>query len=198
MQSAVLPAIEVPKQVLESYHLLIAWVVIIPVENPDGKCDIGLSGGHRLHKASKHGSVFSKIAGFFFGLLLVKYDHNWHGNDSGRVHPELLQHRPNVAVMMDVDHMMHLIEFDGHAEINGDTAEIMHPEPLSHVIHNLHKQARISIDDEIINVQNDCGNGNALIGIVVQEQSFVALYCQQPNPDQQILKSGISNMRGVL
>jgi len=54
MQSPVLRAVEVPKHARESYHMLIARVVIIPPEDSDGICDIGLSGRHRVHNASDH------------------------------------------------------------------------------------------------------------------------------------------------
>ena len=53
-QMPVLRAVEVPKHALESYHMLIARVVIVPAENSYGICDIGLSGGHRVHEASDH------------------------------------------------------------------------------------------------------------------------------------------------
>jgi len=59
---------------------------------------------------------------------------------------------------MDVDRVMLPIAFDFHAEIEGDTPEIMHPEPLLHLIVDLPNQALVSNDKEIIDVQNDCGN----------------------------------------
>jgi len=45
-QSPVLRAIEAPKHVFESYHILIAGVVIVPAENSNGICHMGPSGGH--------------------------------------------------------------------------------------------------------------------------------------------------------
>jgi len=53
-QSPVLRAVEVPKHALESYHMLIVRVVIVPVENSDGICNNGPSGGYCIHQASNH------------------------------------------------------------------------------------------------------------------------------------------------
>ena len=53
-RSSVLRAAEVPKDVLESYHMLITRVVISPAENSDGICNIRPTGGHRIPKASDH------------------------------------------------------------------------------------------------------------------------------------------------
>ena len=172
-QSPVFRAVEVPKHSLESYHMLIARFVIVPAENSDGICDIGPSGGHRVHEASDHRLVYGRIAGFFVGLPLVKLHRHWRGNWSGPVHSELRQDRPNVAVLMDVDRVMLPIAFDVHAEIEGDTPEIMHPEPLLHLVLDLPNQALIRNDKEIIDVQNDRGNDYVLILIIEHEQSSV-------------------------
>jgi len=64
---------------------------------------------------------------------------------------------------MDVDRVMLPIAFDVHAEIEGDTAEITHPEPLLHLVLDLPNQALLSNDEEMIDVQNDCGNDYAVI-----------------------------------
>jgi hypothetical protein len=40
-------------------------------------------------------------------------------------------------MLMDVDCVMLPIVFDVHAEIEGDTAEIIHPEPFLHLIVDL-------------------------------------------------------------
>jgi len=162
-QSLVLRAVEVRKHAFESYHMLIARVVIVPAEDSDGVCDIGPSGGHRVHNASDHRLVYGRIAGFFVGLPLVKLHCHWRGNWPGLVHSELCQDRPNVAVLMDVDRVMLPIAFNVHAEVEGDTAEIMHPESLLHLILDLPNQALVSNDEEIIDVQNDCGDDCALI-----------------------------------
>ena len=53
-QSPVLRAVEVPKYALESYHMLIGRVVIVPAENCDGISDIGPSGDHPVHMASDY------------------------------------------------------------------------------------------------------------------------------------------------
>jgi len=151
--------------------MLIAWVVIVPAENSDGICDIGPSGGHRIHQASNHGLVHGWIAGFLIRLPLVTLHPHWCGNWSGLIHSELRRDRQNVALLMDVDGVMLAIAFDVHAEIAGDIPEIMHPEPLLHHIHYLHNQALVSNDKEVIDVQNDCGNDCALI--LKHEQSSV-------------------------
>jgi len=153
--------------------MLIARVVIVLAEDSDGICNIGPSGGHRVHEASDHRLVYGRIAGFVVGLPLVKLHRHWRGNWSGLVQSELRQDRPNVAVLMDVDHVMLLIAFDVHAEIEGDTREIMHSEPRLHLVLDLPNQALVSNDEEIIDVQNHCGNDYALILIKEHEQSSV-------------------------
>jgi len=157
-QSPVLDAVEVPKYTRESYHMLIARVVIVPAENPAGIWDIGPSGGHRIHEAWHHWLVYSQIAGFFVGLSLVKVHRHWRGNWSGFVHSEHRQDRRNVAVLMDVDHVILPIACDVHAEIEGDTPKIMHLERLLHLILHLPNRALVSNDKVIINVRNLCGN----------------------------------------
>jgi hypothetical protein len=74
---------------------------------------------------------------------------------------------------MDVDGVMLQIACDDHAEIAGDTPEIMHPEPLLHQILNLPNQDFVRNDKEIIDVQNNCGKNYALIPIMEHKQSSV-------------------------
>ena len=76
IQTPVHRAIEVPKQALEGYHMLISRVLIVPAENSDGICHVGPSGSHRLHTASDHRLVYGRIAGFFVGLPHVKLHHH--------------------------------------------------------------------------------------------------------------------------
>jgi len=198
-QSPVLRAIEVPKHALESYHMLIAWVVIVPDQNSDGICDIGPSGSNRVQNPSDHRLVYGQIAGFFVGLPLVKLHSNWCGNWPGLVHSEPRQDRPNVAVLMDVDRVMLPIAFHVHAEIEGDTPEIMHPEPLLHLFLDLTNQALVSNDKEIIDVQNDCRDDCAVILLVMEhEQSSVDAWCHEPNWDHEVPKSAIPNVRRLL
>jgi hypothetical protein len=142
--------------------MLIARVVIVSAENSDGICDIGPSGGHHVHLASDHRLVYGRIAGFFVGLPLVKLHRQGCGNWPGLVDSELRQDRPNVAVLIDVNRVMLPSAFDIHAKIDGDTPELMHPEPFFHLIIDLLKEALISHDKVIIDVQNDCGNNCAL------------------------------------
>jgi hypothetical protein len=154
--------------------VLIPQVVIVPAENSDGICDIGPSGGRHLHDASDHQLVYGQIAGFFVRLPLVKLHCHRCGNRSGLVHSELRQDRLNVAVLMDIDRVMLPIMFEVHAEIEGDTAVIMHPEPLLHPILDLPNQALVINDKEIIDVQNDYSNDYAVIQLVMEhEQSSV-------------------------
>ena len=151
---------------------MIARVVIVPAETSDGICDIGPSGGHPVHKASDHRLLYGRIAGFFVGRSLVKLHCHWRGNWPALVHPELRQDRPNVAVLMYVNRVMLPIAFDVHAEINGDTPEIMHPEPFLHLVLYLPNQALVTNDEEIIDVQNDRGN-DVLILIMQHKQSSI-------------------------
>ena len=69
---------------------------------------------------------------------------------------------------MDVNCVMLPIAFDVHAEIEGDTPEIMHPEPLLHLVIDLPNQALVSYDKEIIDVQNNCGNDYSVILLVME------------------------------
>jgi hypothetical protein len=64
---------------------------------------------------------------------------------------------------MDVDRVMLPIAFDVHAEIAGDTTEIMHPESLLYLALDLPNQALISNDKEIIDVENDRSDDCVLI-----------------------------------
>jgi hypothetical protein len=140
MQSPVLRAGEVLTHPFESYHMLVAHMVILPRDNWDGICNIRPSGGHCLHKASDHRLVYDRIAGFFI-------------------------------VLMDVDCVMLPIAFSVHAEIEGDSPEILHLEPLPHLILDLPNRVLVSIDKEIVEVPDDCGNNCAMI--VMHEQSSV-------------------------
>jgi hypothetical protein len=82
MQTPVLRAVAVPKHALESYHKLIASVMIVPAEKSDGIWNIGPSGGHHTHEASDHRLVYSRIAGFFVRLPFVNLHCHWRGNSS--------------------------------------------------------------------------------------------------------------------
>jgi hypothetical protein len=74
--------------------------------------------------------------------------------------------------MMDVERVMLPIPFDVHAKLEADTPEIIHPEPLLHLILGLPYQALVSNDKEIIDVQNYCGD-YVFILIMEHEQSSV-------------------------
>jgi hypothetical protein len=149
----------------------IVWVMIVPAENSDGICDMGPSSGHRVHKASDHRLVYSRIAVFFVGLSLVKLHCHRRDNWPGLVHSELRQDRLNVAVLMDVDRVMLPIAFDVHAEIEGNTPKMMHPDPLLHPILDLPNQALVSNCKEFIDIQNDRCNNYVLILIMKHEQA---------------------------
>jgi hypothetical protein len=151
--------------------MLVAWVVILLAENANGICDIGPSSGHLVHQASDHRLVYGRIAGFFVGFPLMTLHCHWRGNWPGLVHSELCQDRLNVAVLMDVDRVMFPIVFNVHADREGDTTDIMHPEPLLHLVIDVPNQALVGNDEEIIAVQNDCGDDYALI--LKHEQSSV-------------------------
>jgi len=170
MQTTVLCALEVPYHPLERYHMLIAQVVFVLAESSDGICDIGLSGSDRLHEALDHRLVYGRIAGFFVGFPLGQLHYRWRGNWSGLMHSESSQDRPNGAVLMDVNHVMPPIAFDIHAMIEGETSEIMHPEPLLHLIFHLPNHVLVSNDNEMIDVQINCGNNCALMLIREHEQ----------------------------
>jgi len=71
---------------------------------------------------------------------------------------------------MDVDRVVLPIAFYIHAEIEEDTSEIMHPEPLRHLILDLPNQALVSNDEEIIEVPNDCSYDYAVILHVMEHK----------------------------
>jgi len=175
--------------------MLIARVVIVPGENCDGISNICPSGSVRVHMASDHRLVYGWIGRFFVWLPLVKLHCQWRGNWLRLVHSELRQDRPNVALLMDVDRVMLPIALDVHAEIEGDTPGIMHPEPLLHLVLDLPNQALVSNDEEIIDIQNDCGNDYALILIMEHEQSSVNTWCDESNWYHNVLKSAVPNVR---
>jgi hypothetical protein len=117
--------------------------------------------------------VYGRIAGFGIALPLVKLHCNVCGNWSALVHSEPRKDRLNVAVLMDVDHVMLPIAFHDHPEIEADTPEIMHPENLLHPILDLPNQALVWNDMEIIEVQNDCGDDYAVILLVMEHEQFL-------------------------
>jgi hypothetical protein len=73
---------------------------------------------------------------------------------------------------MDADRVMLPMAFNVHPEIEGDTPEMMYPQPLLHLVLDLPNQALVSNDEETIDVQNDRGN-DGLILIMELEQSSV-------------------------
>jgi hypothetical protein len=76
-------------------------------------------------------------------------------------------------MLMDVNRVMLPIGFHVHAKIDGDTAEIMHPEPLIHLVLDLPNQACNRNDEKIIDLQNDRGKNFVLMRIVKQDQSSI-------------------------
>jgi hypothetical protein len=168
----VLRVLDVPKHAFDSYRMLSVRVVIVPAENSESICNIRPSGGHGVYNSSDSRLVYGRIAGFFVGLPLVKVHCHWCGNWPGLRQSELRKDRPNVAVLMDVDRVMHSIEFDLQAGIDGDTPEIMQPDHFVHLMHDLPNEALYSNDVGIIDVQNDCGN-DVLILIMEHKQSSV-------------------------
>jgi hypothetical protein len=152
-QSPVLHADEVLKRVHESYHMLIARVMIVPAENSDGIRNIRLRSGHCVLEDSDLRLVSGRIAGFLIWLPLLNLHSPRRGSWSGLMHSEHRQDRPNVAVLMHVDLVMLPIAFDVHAEIDGDSPKIMHPEPLLQLVLNLPNPALVSTDEEMIDVQ---------------------------------------------
>jgi hypothetical protein len=68
---------------------------------------------------------------------------------------------------MDVDRLMLPTVFDVHADIAGDTPDIIHPKPLLHLILDQANQALVSNDKEIINVQNGYSDKYAVILLVM-------------------------------
>jgi len=151
--------------------MLIAWVMIEPAEDSDG---YAMSGRVAIITYITLLIIDSYMVGpqaSSSGLPLVKLHCHWSGNRPAHVHFELRQDRPNVAVLKDVDRVMLPIAFDVHAGIEGDPPEIMHSEPLLHLILDLPNQALISNDKEIIDPQNDCGDDFALT--LQHEQSSV-------------------------
>jgi hypothetical protein len=99
---------------------------------------------------------------------------------------------------MDVDREILPHVFLIHGEIDGDTPEIMHSEPLLYLNLDLPNQALVRYDEEIIEVPNDCGNDYALILILEHKQSSVDTCCHKLNRDNEILERAIYNARTLL
>jgi hypothetical protein len=74
---------------------------------------------------------------------------------------------------MDVARVMLPIVFEVHAETEGDTPDIIHPEPHCHLILHLPNQALVGSDKQMIEVQNDCDKHCGLIVWMVHEQYSV-------------------------
>jgi hypothetical protein len=148
--------------------MLIARVVILPAEDSYGIGDIGPSCGHRVYNACDHCLLYGRTAVFFIGLPLVKLHRHLRENCPGLVHFQIRQHRLNLAVLMDVDRVMLPIAFDVHAEIEGGTPEIIYPGPVLHLVLDLPHQALVSNDQEIIDIQNDCGKDYSVILLVME------------------------------
>jgi len=168
MQTPVLRAIDIPKQEAESYHILNAPVLIVLAENSNGMFNIWLSCSHRVDKASNHELVYGRMTGFFVGLPLLELHCHWHGNWSGLNHSKHCQDCAIKALLMNVDCVMLPIAFHVQAEIEADTTEIIHLEPLFYQILDLPNGARVSNDEEIIDVQNDSRIDYAVILLIVE------------------------------
>jgi len=151
--------------------MLNAQVVIVPAESSNGICDIGPSGGHRVHQASDYRMAYRWIASLVVSFPLVNLHRHSNGKWSGQVHSKRRHDHPNVAVLMDVDCAMLLIAFDGHAKLEGDTPDMMNPKPHLHLFRDLPNHAFVSNEMEIIDIQNNCGDNCALI--LNHEQSSV-------------------------
>ena len=95
---------------------------------------------------------------------------------------------------MDVDRVMLTIGFNVHTEIEGDTPEIMHPEPLLHLILDLPYQALVSNDMELVDKQHDRSK-YILILIMEHDLSSVDMCCHEPNRDYEVFESAIPNVR---
>jgi len=95
---------------------------------------------------------------------------------------------------MAVDHLLLLIEFHVHAEIEGNTPEIMHPEHILHRIIYVCREVIDSVDEEIIDTQHDCGNDCAVIMNMQHDQLSVNTLYNEPNRHNKVLKSAIPNL----
>jgi hypothetical protein len=166
MRSPVLHALDVPKDAVERYHILLGRVVNVPKKNSDGICSIRPGGGHRVHTASDHQLVCGRITGLFIGFPLVTLHCYWRAHWPGLMHSELRHIRPKIPVQMDINCEMRQISFDVHVEIAGGTPEIIHLEPIHHRVFDLCNQAIDTNDQEIIQVQNECGNDYAMVLIM--------------------------------
>lgn len=103
----------------------------------------------------------------------MKFHRHSGGNRLGLLYDNHCQDYPNVAVLIDVNHVMRLISFEGYAETERGTPDIIHQEPILHWIHDLPNQGCISNDGEIIGIGNDCGNDHPLMLIIEHEHYSV-------------------------
>jgi len=189
MQFLVFRGVEVLRHTFESYHMLIARVVIVPAEHSNDICTIGLYGSDYTHKASDHRLVYGQIAGFFFWVPLGKLDFHWRGNWFGLIHSESHQDHANVAVLMGVDRVMPQIVMDVHAEIEDDAPEIMPVEPHLHLTLDLRNQALVRNHKEIIDIQNNFSNDYTMMILDMEhKQSTIDTWCQKHNRDHEFMK----------
>jgi hypothetical protein len=70
------------------------------------------------------------MTGFLIRLPLLTVHHCWCGNWLELIHSELRQASPNVAVLIDVDLIMLLIELNVPDEIDENSPKTMYPELL--------------------------------------------------------------------
>jgi hypothetical protein len=96
---------------------------------------------------------------------------------------------------MDVDLVMLPIGCNVPAMLEGDTPEIIHPEPYLPPIFELPNQALVSNDKEITYVQINCGNDCALMVIREHKQSSMDTDCDEFNADHEVHKSAVPHER---
>jgi len=155
MHTPILHAIEWQNHTHESYQILTALVLNLSAERSNGICNIWASGNLCQYQNSNHQLVNGRITGLFLGHPLMNLHHQSHGNWSRVIMATLYHHRPKVALLIDTDHIILLIAFDYHTEIEEDPPEIAHVESLFQLILYLVNQTMISSDDEVIEIPND-------------------------------------------
>jgi len=127
--------------------MCVPLIVIISAETSDGMCDIKPSSSHRVYNAPYHRLLYRLLTGFILRLPLVKPHSHWHDRWSRLIHPGHPQDHPNVSMLLEVNHVTLPVAFNVRVDIEADTPEILHLEPLLHLILDLHNLALISNDE---------------------------------------------------
>jgi len=97
---------------------------------------------------------------------------------------------------MDIDCAMLPNAFDISAVMAWDILNMMHLDPLRHLIYDLHTKVSISNDEEIIDVENvRIHNWAVNFPLLDKEHLSVDVWCNKPDQDHEILLRTMSSVQ---